>query len=91
MSHRQVWSWWWQLRQWWQPSCFFIVTCCGEAFHGLGVQGVKGLILVGALFLLDGGEEKERKKIAVGRRISQGLDLPCWLCSRSQLLGAIKG
>jgi hypothetical protein len=25
--------------------------CYGEAFHGPGVQGVKGLILVGALFL----------------------------------------
>jgi hypothetical protein len=24
--------------------------CCGEAFHGLGVQSVEGLILVGALF-----------------------------------------
>jgi hypothetical protein len=36
--------------------------CCGEAFPSLGVQGVKGLILVGALFLLyGGGEERERK------------------------------
>jgi hypothetical protein len=25
--------------------------CCGEAFHGLEVQGVKGLILFGALLL----------------------------------------
>jgi hypothetical protein len=24
--------------------------CCGEAFHELEVQGVEGLILVGALF-----------------------------------------
>jgi hypothetical protein len=28
------------------------VTWCGEAFLRMGVQGVKGLILVGALFLL---------------------------------------
>jgi hypothetical protein len=26
-----------------------------------------------------------------GRRVSWGLDLPCWLCSVLQLLGAIKG
>jgi hypothetical protein len=62
-------------------------------FHGLGVQGVKGLILVDALFPLDGGEEeKERKKKSPwGRRASQRLDPPCWLCSGSHLLGAIKG
>jgi hypothetical protein len=54
------------------------------------------LILVGALFLLDGGEEKARKKMGKrkkspwGRRVSSGLDLSCWLCSRLQLLGAIK-
>jgi hypothetical protein len=37
--------------------------CCGEAFHGLGVQDVEGFILVGALLLLDGrGERKERKE-----------------------------
>jgi hypothetical protein len=45
MSHRQVWS------RWQQPSSFLSVMCCGEAFHGLGIQGVKGLILVGALLL----------------------------------------
>jgi hypothetical protein len=32
-------------------SKFLSVTCCGEAFPGLGVKGVEGLILVGALFL----------------------------------------
>jgi hypothetical protein len=38
---------WWQ----WQPTCFLSVTWCGEAFYGPGVQGVKVLILHGALFL----------------------------------------
>jgi membrane protein implicated in regulation of membrane protease activity len=35
-----------------------------EAFLGLWVQGVEGLILVGALFLLDGRrrERKEKEK-----------------------------
>jgi hypothetical protein len=46
---------------------------CGEAFLGLGVQGVEGLILVGALFPLDGGgEEKERKKDCHGEGNCQG-------------------
>jgi hypothetical protein len=45
--------------------------------------------------LIKQGEEKERKKgkekkLPCVRRVSQGLDLPCWLCSRLQLLGAIK-
>jgi hypothetical protein len=45
--------------------------CCGEAFHGLGNWGVEDLILVGALFPLDGrGEEKERKKLALGRSVA---------------------
>jgi hypothetical protein len=37
---------------WWQqePSCFLSVMWHGEAFHGLGVQGVKVLILLAALF-----------------------------------------
>jgi hypothetical protein len=33
-----------------------------EAFHRLGVQYVKSLILIGTLFLLDGGRRRERKK-----------------------------
>jgi hypothetical protein len=37
--------------------------CCREAFSSLGVQGVEGLILVSALFLLDGGGEKKERKI----------------------------
>jgi hypothetical protein len=49
MSCRQIWSQkqylWWR-----QPSSFFSVKSCEEAFHGLGVQGVKGSILVGVLF-----------------------------------------
>jgi hypothetical protein len=60
---RQVWRWWQWWRQWGEmmPN-FLIVTCCGEAFHGLEVQDVKSLILVDALFLLDGGWRRERKK-----------------------------
>jgi hypothetical protein len=34
----------------WQPSCFLSVTWHGEAFHGLGVQGVEVLIFLAALF-----------------------------------------
>jgi hypothetical protein len=47
MSPKQVWSWCLVAMQ---PSCFLCVICHGEAFHGLGVQGVKILILTGALF-----------------------------------------
>jgi hypothetical protein len=36
-------------------------------------------------------KKNRRKKLAWGRRASLGLDPPCWLCSSSQLLGAIKG
>jgi hypothetical protein len=34
--------------------------CCGEAFPRLGVQGVEGLILVGALFTLIPGCQEPR-------------------------------
>jgi hypothetical protein len=88
MSHRQVWCRWRQLQQWWQSPNFFSVTCCGESFPSILVQGVEGLILVGALFLLDGGK---KKKSTWWRRVSPGRDPPCWLCSWLQLLGAIKG
>jgi hypothetical protein len=47
MSPKQVWS---QPLAVWQPSCFLSVMWCGETFHGLGVQGVKVLILLAALF-----------------------------------------
>jgi hypothetical protein len=43
--------------------------------------------------LMEEGEEKERKKEKIslwGKRVSPRLDPLCWLCSRSQLLGAIK-
>jgi hypothetical protein len=67
---------------------FLSVTWLGEAFHGLGVQDVESLILIDALFPLDGGRRREGKKLPW---VSPALDLPCWLCSRLQLLGAIKG
>jgi hypothetical protein len=41
---------------------FLSVTWCGEAFHGLGVQDVKTLILVDALFPLSGERKRGRKK-----------------------------
>jgi hypothetical protein len=34
--------------------------------------------------------EKEKREITLGRKVSLGLDPPCWLCHVSQLLGAIK-
>jgi hypothetical protein len=73
---------------------FLSVTWCAEAFNGLYVQDVKSLILVVFLFLLDRRRKEERKKgkkSPWGRRVSLGLNLPCWLCSRLQLLGAITG
>jgi hypothetical protein len=39
--------WWWQ-----EPSCFLSAVQHGEAFHVLGIHGVEGLILLGALFRL---------------------------------------
>jgi hypothetical protein len=48
MSPKQVWS---QCLATQEPSCFLSVTWCGEAFHGVGVQGVEVLILPCALFL----------------------------------------
>jgi hypothetical protein len=35
----------------WEPSCFLSVMWHGEALYRLGVQGIKVLILFGALFL----------------------------------------
>jgi hypothetical protein len=54
---------------------FLSIMWCGEPFHWLGIQDVKSLILVGALFLLDGGRrrggiiknKKEEEKISVGK------------------------
>jgi hypothetical protein len=67
-------------------SNFFSIIWCGEAFYKLGVQDVKSLILVGALFTLDGGGRKERKKKKSRKKSPQGrispeTDPPCWLCS----------
>jgi hypothetical protein len=47
MSPKEFWS---QHLVLLQPSCFLSVTWCGKVFHGLGVQTVKVLILLGALF-----------------------------------------
>jgi hypothetical protein len=41
---------------------FLSITWHEEAFHRLGVQDVQSLILVGALFPLDGGRRREGKK-----------------------------
>jgi hypothetical protein len=64
---------------------FSHITWHEEAFHRLGFQYVKSLILVGALFPVDGRrrregkrKRKEEKKLPWGRRVSLGL--PCWLC-----------
>jgi hypothetical protein len=73
---------------------FLSVMWYGEAFHELWVRDVESLILVDDLFPLDGGRRRERKKkekkkkFLWGRRVSPGLDPPCWLCRGSQLLGA---
>jgi hypothetical protein len=40
-------------------SNFLSVTWCGEDFHRLRGHDVKSLILVDALFLLDGGRRRE--------------------------------
>jgi hypothetical protein len=65
---------------------FLSVKWHGEVFQELGAHDVKSSILVGSLFLLDGrrreGKKKE-KKITLGEEGFPGLDLPCWLCSRS--------
>jgi hypothetical protein len=79
---------------------FLSVTWFEETFHGLGVEHVESFILVSALFLRDGGWRREKKKKeekrnknhpGEGRRVSLELDPLCWLYSRSQLLGEIKG
>jgi hypothetical protein len=43
--------WWWQQQQREMAPNFLSITWHGKAFHGLGVQDVESLILVGALFL----------------------------------------
>jgi hypothetical protein len=83
----------WSRLQWGEMVPNFLSTAWhGEAFHRLRVQDVENLILVDALFLLDGGRRREgkKKKLLCRRRVSPGLDPPCWLCSMSQLLGASK-
>jgi hypothetical protein len=58
LTFRQVWSW---QQQETVPN-FLSAVWRGEAFHGIGVQGVESLILVDALFPLDGGRRREGKK-----------------------------
>jgi hypothetical protein len=41
---------------------FSLCNMLWESFPILGVQGIEGLILVGALFPLDGGGERRKKK-----------------------------
>jgi hypothetical protein len=41
---------------------FLSIMWCGEAFHGVWVQDVESLILVGALFPFYGGRRREGKK-----------------------------
>jgi hypothetical protein len=48
MSPKQVWN---RHLAAWEPSYFLSVTWFGEALYGLGAQGVKLFILLGALFL----------------------------------------
>jgi hypothetical protein len=36
-------------------------------------------------------KQKRERETVVGKEGFLGLDLPCWLCPGSQLLGAIKG
>jgi hypothetical protein len=49
------------------------------------------------LFLLDGGsrigrKKKKEREITIGEEgFPGGVDPPCWLCLKLQLLGAIKG
>jgi hypothetical protein len=43
MSPKQVWSQWLAACE---PSCFLSVMWHGEAFHGLGLEGVEVLILL---------------------------------------------
>jgi hypothetical protein len=48
MSPKKVWSWCLVAQE---SSCFLSVMWYGEALYGLGVQGVKVLILLGAFLL----------------------------------------
>jgi hypothetical protein len=78
MSTKQVWS---QNLAVQQPSCFFSIMCHGEAFHRLGVQGVKVLILLASLF-----------PPSVAQHLSEVLksqSLPCLLLCPSHHLGSL--
>jgi hypothetical protein len=85
--HRQIWSQWrWQWQQQWGwegeiVPTFLGAVWCVEAFNGVGVQDVESLILVGALFLLDGGMRKEEKERKQKRNCHGGGGFPWgWTC-----------
>jgi hypothetical protein len=71
----------WQWLQWQeQLSSFFSVTCCGDAFHRLGVQGVEDLILSGALFPLSVAPESQGGFGVMSVRLSVSIPyLPSWI------------
>jgi hypothetical protein len=48
MSPKQAWSLHLAMQK---PSCFLSVMWCGEGSYGLGVQGIRLLILLGGFFL----------------------------------------
>jgi hypothetical protein len=47
---------------------FLSVMWCGEAFPGLGVQGVEDFILVDALFPLAGGRRRKGSSMQLLKR-----------------------
>jgi hypothetical protein len=49
-----------------------VVLAVRNAFHGLGVQNVESLILIVALFVLDGGRRREGKKKEKKKKIAMG-------------------
>jgi hypothetical protein len=63
MSPKQVWSLRLVARE---LSCFLSVMWHGEALYGLGVQGVKVLILLGAFFFAKSGSTISARFLTYG-------------------------